>query len=612
MERIMNKPLLCAVVSFAAFLMAPVLAAPASAPAKSSVVVFRLSGELTESPSETGGISLFGEEKMSLAELIQRMNKAAKDSNVKAVVVLAQDSAVGTAQAEELRQAMKGLRDAGKDVYVHADSLDTREFVLSAGASRLSVVPTADVWVTGLYSESPYVRGLLDMIGVKPDYLTCGDYKSASEIFMRKGPSPEAERMTNWLLDGIYDTYLNLIASGRKVDKEQAKKWIDDGPYSAETAKAAGLIDAIEQRQQFEQMLREKYGQQVAFEKKYGEKPQPTIDFSSPFAIFKIFGEAANKAKSASAAKPAVGIVYVDGPIVLGKGEASLMGGSSAASTDIRKALDQAAADDSIKAVVLRVDSPGGSAVASEIILDATRRVKDKKPLIVSMGNVAGSGGYYVTCASDTVFADESTITGSIGVVGGKFATNDAWNHLGITFKSYQRGKNAGLLSSDHTFTPEERQRMQQWMDDVYNAFKKHVTDSRGSKLKKPLDEMAGGRVYTGKQALDLGLIDKIGTLHDALAFAAAQAKLGEDFEVRVVPEPQNFMEKIIEQLSGKADDDEPMHVQMGISLLEAAMPQLRGLDPVRLQSVKAAICQLQLMQQERVLMAMPVITIRN
>src|SRR5581483_1678878 len=209
-----------------------------------------------------------------------------------------------------------------------------------------------------------------------------------------------------------------------------------------------------------------------------------------------------------------------------------------------------ASRDDSIKAVVLRIDSPGGSATASEIILDATQRLKAKKPLVVSMGNVAGSGGYYVACGSDTIFADDSTITGSIGVVGGKFATTEMWKKIGVTWKPYQRGKNASMLSSAATFTPEQREKMQTWMNDIYGVFKGHVTAIRGSRLKKPIDDIAGGRVYTGKQALDLGLVDKLGTLQDAVAYAADQAKLT-DYDLRTVPEPKNLLQQLVEQSAG-------------------------------------------------------------
>src|SRR5205085_2762863 len=197
----------------------------------------------------------------------------------------------------------------------------------------------------------------------------------------------------------------------------------------------------------------------------------------------------------------AVAVVYVDGPIVIGGGTPSPFGGATARAVAVRKALDEAARDDSVKAVVLRVDSPGGSAVASEIILDATRRVKAKKPFVVSMGDVAGSGGYYVACGSDTIFADEATITGSIGVVSGKLVTNPMWKKIGVTFKGYKRGENAGMLSSSEVFSSAERARMQNLMDEIYCVFKGHVVAARGSRLKKPIDELAGGRVYSGRQA---------------------------------------------------------------------------------------------------------------
>ena len=266
-----------------------------------------------------------------------------------------------------------------------------------------------------------------------------------------------------------------------------------------------------------------------------------------------------------------------------------------AASSDLRRALDDAAADDTIKAVVLRVNSPGGSATASDIILDATRRVKAKKPLVVSMGSVAASGGYYVSCAADTVFADEATITGSIGVVGGKMATTDMWKKVGITFKEYPRGKHADILSSAAVFSPEERTHMQSWMDEIYGVFKGHVTAARGKKLKKPIDDLAGGRVYTGRQALDLGLVDKIGSLEDALKFAASEAKL-EKYELRVVPEPKNFFELLMEENTGDHESDKRLGAGLlhGQSdLLGAVLPLVEKLDPQRMAVLRRALVRL-------------------
>jgi len=586
---------------------------------KGTIAVFRLTGSVTEEPAEET-IFFASTKAVSLKDLVTRLKQAAEDDAVKAVVIQHEGGSVGSAQKEELRQGMAKLRAANKEVYTHADSLSMGEYVLLSGASRISVVPTGDLWITGLNAELPYLRGLLDKLGVQPDFLTCGAYKSAAELFLRESPSPQAEEMENWLLDGLYDTYVKLIAQGRGADTAKARQWIDGGPYSAETAKAAGLIDAVEHRQAFEAVLKSKYGQNVVFDKKYGKKKPPKLDFSSPFAIFKIMGDLMGEGqKKKTDKKGAIGIVYVDGPIMLGgSGGADSFGTKAARSSEIRKALDEAAQDDSIKAVVLRVDSPGGSAVASEIILDATKRLKAKKPFVVSMGDVAASGGYYVACASDVIFADESTITGSIGVVSGKFATNPMWKKIGITFKEYKRGANAGIMSSADVFSKAEKEKMQAWMDDIYGVFKGHVTAIRGNRLKKPIDDLAGGRVYTGKQALDLGLVDKIGTLQDAINYVAENAKLT-DYEVRIVPEPKNFLERLVEEIAGEKDEPKGLGLQVRAaladsqpSLVELALPHLRHLDPQRVKAVKMALLRLQLMQQEGAVLMMPEIILPN
>jgi len=575
-------------------------------PGKPTLAVFRLYGEITESPSEDD----FGfgtASSVSLKDLVARIKKAGDDPAVKAVVLLSDGVSIGLAQIEELRQALGQVRKGGKEIYAHSDSMSMGGYLLFSGASRLSVTPTGDLWIDGLHGETMYLRGLLDMIGVKPDFLTCGAYKSAAETFMRTSPSPEADKMYNWLFDGLYEASLNRIAQGRKVDVAKARAWIDAGPYTAETARKAGLIDAIEHRQDFSKMLKSKFGKDVVLDKKYGEKKTPKFDLTSPFAAIKIWTDLMGEMQKKKSGKNAVAIVYVEGGIALGASKPSPFGKSGAMSSDIRKALDEAAADDSIKAVVLRVNSPGGSAVASEIILDATRRVKAKKPFVVSMGDVAGSGGYYVACGSDTIFADEATITGSIGVVAGKLVTTAMWKNVGITFKPYKRGANAGMLTSDAVFSSAERERMQSWMDEIYGVFKKHVVAIRGDRLKKPIDELAGGRVYTGRQALELGLVDKIGTLQDAIDHVAAKAKLT-DYEVRVVPEPKNFLELLLEELSGEKDKSKEIRLaaERPASLVELAMPHLQHLDPERVRVIRSALQRLQLVQQEGVVLIMP------
>ena len=505
-------------------------------------------------------------DRTSLKDVVERLNKARDDKDVKAVVLLLDELDLGLAQCEELRQALDGIKAAGKEVHAHVDSvLMTRSLALLAGASRISVTPTTIILIAGFNAESPYVRGLLDAIGVKPDFLTCGEYKSAAEIFMRKGPSPEAARMRNWLLDSLYESYQKTVAQGRGATPERVRQWVDGALYTPEQAVQLGIVDSIQHRQDFEAELRKKFGADVKFDRKYGKKRQAEgVDFSSPFGLLQFWMKVLEGGKKKTPGKDVIGIVYVDGMILPGKPEPSPFGADSDAySTPIRQALDKIAEDKDVKAVVLRVNSPGGSAVASEIILNATKGVKAKKPFVVSMGNVAGSGGYYVSMGADTIFADATTITASIGVVGGKFATTDMWNKIGVTWDSSRRGANAGLLSSDAVFTAAERAKMQNWMNDVYGVFKGHVVAARGDKLKKPIDELAAGRVFTGQQALDLGLVDKIGTLENAIRHAAQQAKV-KDYEVRVYPEPKNFMEILLEELSN--GDRDPNHLALPAS----------------------------------------------
>jgi protease-4 len=579
---------------------------PAEQKPRDIIAVFRLAGPLTEVPGDDG-FALFGAPGTSLNELVARFSKAASDPQVKAVVLLPESLWMGSAQVEELRAAMNLVRKQGKEVFVFADSLVMGQYALACGASRISVVPTGPVLVPGLHASSLHVRGLLDKIGVKPDFITEGAYKSAAELFTREQPSPEADEMMNWLMDSLYASFKQQIAEGRKVEAGKVQSWLDNGLFTAQQARDSGLIDAVEQREDFEAMLKERYGKDVLFERKYGRKSQPELDLSSPLGLLKIWTQVFSGPEKKSETKPAVGIVYVSGPINLGRGMANPFGSSLGAfSSEVRDALEKAASDDSIKAVVLRIDSPGGSATASEIILDATKRLKAKKPFVVSMGNVAGSGGYYVACAADTIFADATTLTGSIGVVGGKVATTEMWRKVGITFKEYKRGQNAGIFSTDDVFSDSERTRVRALMDEVYDLFKKHVTAIRGNRLKKPIDELAGGRVYTGKQALDLGLVDRLGTMSDAVTFAADQAKIT-DYAIRVVPEPKSFLEQLSDQFSG--GKEEPGHIASPVgeySLFKLATPYLQNLDPERTAAVGSALLRFEILQKEGMALTMP------
>ncbi len=582
------------------------------------VAVFELSGTITEAPMGDD-LSLFSVGGDSLWSIIQRMDEAAEDNRLDGVVLMLGDVGLSYAQLEEIRDAVGRIQESGKKVYAHVDSLSTGRYALLCGCDRLSVSPTGDVWVTGLYSEQMYVRGLLDMIGVQPVFLTCGSYKSAGEMFTNTGPSAESEEMLNWLYDSMYESIVQLIAEGREVEVDVVKGWIDQGLYSAEAALEVGLIDAVEHRRDFVEYLKEDLGNNLRFDKSYGEEDPLSVDLSSPFAALELWSEILAGPQPDTDDRDSIAIVYVEGPIMTGDAEVSPFGSMEGAySEPIRRALEKAADDDTVKGVVLRVDSPGGSAVASEIILNAVRYVASKKPVIVSMGGVAGSGGYYVACRADRIFADDTTITGSIGVVSGKLATTEMWSRIGITFHPIERGEHAGMLFSGEPFTDDERAELQGWMDEVYEVFKGHVVEGRGDRLTQPIDDIAGGRVYTGAQALDLGLVDEIGGLTEAIAYTANEAGI-EDYRVRVIPKPVGLFDMLFEDLGGSSGSDDErtlstprVSAPWQPSLVDAAIPLLEQLDPRRARLLRQALMQLQVIESERVLMTMPLLNITN
>ena len=591
-------------------------------PAPPAVVipVFSFDREFTEAPrGEDFPFSAAGSE--SFQQLLTRLKKARDDKQVPAVVFLGNSVSLGTAQVEEVRKVMDQIKAAGKRICVHVESLSTMSYVLYSGASSISVVPTGDVWLTGLRAESLHVRGLLDLLGVEPDYLTCGEYKSAAEMFTLEKPSPKARDNLNWLLDGLFDSYVGLMAKGRGTSPEVVRRWIDGGLFSAAEAKRQAIIDNVEYRHDFMAALKSRYGEKAKFDLKYGKKKQGDIDFSSPLGILKFYADLLSGPKADKTGKPAVAIVYVEGPILPGKPDPGMFPFSSqgiAYSTPIRNALEKAAADDSIKAVVLRVNSPGGSAVGSEVILQATRRVREKKPLVVSMGDVAGSGGYYVACGTDTIFADPSTITASIGVVAGKFVTRAMWDKVGIHWEPFERGTHAGMLSSDERFSDGERSVLKSWMEEIYEVFKGHVRAVRGDRLKKDLEELAGGRVYTGSQALALGLVDRLGGLDDAIRYAAERAQL-KDYDVRVVPRPKGFAELLRESLMGEESEEQVLSVPgfpplsgRSTTVVSLAIPYVQRLEPARRACVQSALQQLEILRRERVSLCMPTLNWRD
>ncbi len=583
---------------------------PTDAPEPKPAVVphFHLSGVLSESPM-VDPFGLTAGEITSLRELVGLMDDAASDERVEAVVLTFDDMALGLGQLEEVRRAIQGIREEGKKIYVHTGSMSTFVYGLLSAGDYLSVEPQSMIWLTGIYGESLYVKELLDKIGVQADFMHMGDYKSAAEMLTRTSPSDPAAENINWLLDSYYASLVGMISASRDLSAQQVRTRIDEGPYLADQALAKGLVDAVQTRDAFLAQVKKDLAEPVKFDNRYGQEEKPAINLSSPFAFFSLLGELMNP--PAKPRKPSIAVVYVEGAIVTGYSQPSPFGQVAGAySGDVRNALHTALDDDTVKAVVLRVDSPGGSAEASEVILNATREVMAKKPFVVSMGDMAASGGYYISCAADTIFADEITVTASIGVVGGKLVTSDLWDKLGVNWIGYKRGANADLFSSEHAFDESQRRILQGYMQSVYDVFKQHVATGRKDKLTKPLDEIAGGRVYTGKQALELGLVDRIGGLDQAIEYVANQASL-DDYEVRVIPEPKDFLTMLMEDYSGEGR--RPSDVSAGTLGLLAEHPSLASLlellrktEPQRANALLQALQRVELIRSESVVLMAP------
>jgi len=483
--------------------------------------------------------------------------------------------------------------------------MEPGQYMLASAASQVVMLPTGQLALMGLYGEGLYFKNLLDKFGCQADIIHCGDYKSAGEPFYLTGPSKAAQEQENRIFDSIYEQMIACIAESRKLSESDVKGLIDRGILHASEAKEAKLIDHVMYREDFKKALHKRYGDDVQIVFDYGEEKAPEINFDNPMAIFevmqKLFGQ---DEEEEEADDSAIGIVYVDSMITSGRSQQGFFGSNSGSDT-VRRAIEKAAEDDSIKAVVLRVDSPGGSAIASEVICEAIERCKEKKPVVASMGNVAASGGYYVSCLADAIVADPATITGSIGVVGGKFVTKGLWDWIGVTSHEYKRGARADIMNSNRPFAAEERDFISGVMDRVYDEFKSRVTAGRGKKLKGDLDKLAGGRVYTGTQALEIGLVDDLGGFMDAVRLAAEKADIS-SYELRIFPKPKTFMDMLMEAVTGGGDKDE-VEAKLGAAWLalpaiQQALPMIEQLDPRKATAVKRALMQVDLLNRDGVM----------
>jgi protease-4 len=522
-------------------------------------------------PETAGQMGLFGQTSIDLREAISRLEKASKDKSISGVVLNIENPAIGRGKIEELRAAIARFRKTGKKVYAQLETGMPADYLVACACDEIVMPETGVLMLPGVHAEATFYKGLLGKLGIQADFIHMGAYKGAAEPYTReKFSDPVRENMTS-LIDSMYDDMVTTIVKARPLSIAQAKEVIDRGLITATKAKELGLIDRLAYSDTLRKELADSYdAESLVYVKNYGQKEVDT-DFSGPMGFFKLMqAMMGGNPNSGTGRGKKIAIVYAVGPIMTGKSTSDPFGGQVLGSTTIIEALREANEDDQVVAIVLRIDSPGGSALASDLIWRETQVIK--KPIVASMGDVAGSGGYYIAMGADKIVAAPGTITGSIGVVGGKMAFRGLYQKLGITTETIERGKNSGLFSSSGPFTDSQRAVMTEFMEDIYRQFTTKAAEGRKMPVEK-LRELAGGRVYTGLQAKENGLVDELGTLHDAIAEAKKLAGLEQDENVRVevLPEPTNMFEALF----GDVDQEEEVRLGRGLESLAPEMVEL-------------------------------------
>jgi len=535
---------------------------------KIRLAVVTLKSSLPENAGQSGP---FGEAKLDLRETIKRLEKAAKDKSVTGLLLDIQSPEIGRGKIEELRGAIARFRESGKKVYAMLDSAMPADYMVACACDEIVMPESGEVMLPGVHAEAMFYKGLLNKVGIEADFIHVGAYKGYDEMMTRESFSEPVRENMNALVDSLYDEMITTIVKNRPISIAQAKEVVDTGLISAKRAKELGLIDRVAYPDALREELAKSYeGESLVLVKNYGKKEVDT-DFSGITGFAKLMTAmmGGNSAPTEGRGKK-IAVVYAVGPISTGKSESDMFGDSTLGSTTIVEALREANEDKNVVAIVLRIDSPGGSALASDLIWHETQVIK--KPIVASMGDVAASGGYYIAMGADKIIAAPSTVTGSIGVVGGKMALKGLYDKVGITTETIERGKNSGLFSSSGKFTDSQREVIKKMMEDTYGQFTEKAAEGRKMPVEK-LRELAGGRVYTGRQAKENGLVDELGTLHDAVLEAKKLAGLEPDAEVRieVLPEPTNFFESLF----GDLEAEKEARVRAGF---ETLAPELVGI----------------------------------
>ncbi len=502
-----------------------------------SVLVFDLSTQVRDSKPSANLAQAFSGQKqeiITLRRVLQSIDKATKDDRIVALFLDGRrgGGSNGYATMEEVRFALEKFQAAGKKIIAYDVTLSEREYYLSSLADEVIVNPMGMMELNGLSSKQMFFKGALEKYGIGVQVIRVGDYKSAVEPYIRSDLSPANREQTKALIADLWGKFLDTIADSRELDTDKLQNLVDANGYlESQEAKQAGLIDQVGYYDNVATKLRELTGETEATESfrqvdlgTYAERMIPP-------------------AEVAYSAAEKIAVIYAEGAIVGGRGSIETIG-SDRFAEEFRELRE----DENIKAIVLRVNSPGGSATASEVILREILLTTKEKPVIVSMGNVAASGGYWIAAGADHIFAEENTVTGSIGVFGLLSNIQDIANQNGVTWDVVKTGEFADIDSNVRPKTEAELAIYQKSVDKTYQLFLNKVARYRDLPIDK-VKEIARGRVWSGKEAIKIGLVDRIGGLESAIAYAAEKAELGNSWQLEEYPQQNRFETQLIQHL---------------------------------------------------------------
>ena len=473
-----------------------------------------------------------------LKTVLNAIDAATKDKRIIAIYLdgsNGKQASTGFATLKEVRTALERFRAAGKQIIAYNIDMDKRDYYLSSVANQIFINPMGSVDINGFRSETMFFKNAFDKYGIGVEVVRVGKYKSFGEAQSLAKFSPEARQETQQLLNNLWNEFKTSIGSSRQLTPESIQKMADDrGMLTATQSIQNKLVDRTAYQDEVLTILKKISG----------------ADEEDKTSFRKIsigdYAETANKTSTNSSQK--IAVIYAQGNIVSGEGLPGQIGGDSLA-----RQVRELRLDKDVKAVVLRVNSPGGSALASDIIQREVRLLHKEKPVIISMGDVAASGGYWISTYSNKIFAESNTITGSIGVISINYNYQKLANKNGITWDVVKTSKLADSSTIARPRTPQELAVSQQMVNDIYDDFLNKVSESR--KLpKQKVAEIAQGRVWSGTDAKKIGLVDEIGGLNDAIAYAATTAKLGKDWELEEYPVVKSWEEKLIEQFGGSKE----------------------------------------------------------